>query len=110
LAFWNYRTNLWKADWLDRGLPLLINDALQLIDEAAQGDRDAVERVFKSLKVQLALRMLFDSCSPQGALVAIGRFYGGLTVRELGRIFKISHQHISNIEKEVSNKIEQQRR
>jgi DNA-directed RNA polymerase specialized sigma subunit len=89
---------------------LLINDALQLINEAAQGDREAAGRIFTALKVQLALNVLFENHSAKGAFIVIGRHYAGLTIRELGKVFNTSHQHISNIEKEVLNKIEQQRR
>ena len=88
---------------------MLISDALQLINEAAQGEPEAVRRIFTALKVQFALNALFENHSAKGAFIVIGRHYAGLTIRELGRIFRMSHQHISNIEKEVLNKIEQGR-
>lgn len=70
-----------------------------LIAQAAKGNEEAIRIIAEALRFQIAMRTLFDLCHARAALILVGRFYGGMTIRKLGWIFRMSHQHINNIER-----------
>ena len=79
---------------------MTIKDTRDLITEAFEGDTDAVNEIHLSLQFRQAMEEIFEDRgenSLRNALIVIGKVYGGATVRELEKIFKIDIAAISRI-------------
>jgi hypothetical protein len=65
----------------------------QLIQRAANGDDEAVNKIRQALSLQEGLKVWFDKVGLRATLIKIGRMYG-YRVRELAAVFGIHHSNI----------------
>ncbi len=76
-----------------------MNDTRRLIEEAFEGDSDAIRCIHEAVNIVKGLQGLYNTRGGRDALIVIGKSYFDMTLKELAELFGLNESTISRIAK-----------